>query len=252
VTERLAVEQVKLGDLRPYPGNARRGDVAAIADSLEANGQYRPLVVQRGTGYVLAGNGTLQAAQKLGWPSVQVTYLDVDDAQARRIVVADNRTHDLGGYDDRALLALLRDLGDDLTGTGFDADDFDSLLAGLEEADGENPPQPPTALIPGEAPSTPDGGERASVRQSPTYTEYEQQYASRDARFLALSYPPARYVWVIDTAARLADERGLADTADVLLNLLAEAAREIPPAADADVSPEAVRAAETPREPVNA
>ena len=116
----LTVERVQLGKLRPYPGNARRGDVDAIAESLSVNGQFRPLVVQRSTGYVLAGNHTLQAAQRLHWSAVDVTYLDVDDAAARRIVIADNRTADLGGYDDRALLALLRDLGEDsLAGTGY-------------------------------------------------------------------------------------------------------------------------------------
>ena len=61
----LTVERIKLGDLRPLPGNARRGDVDAIVDSLRRNGQFRPLVVQRSTGYVLGGNHTLQAAQRL-------------------------------------------------------------------------------------------------------------------------------------------------------------------------------------------
>jgi hypothetical protein len=52
---RLEVVQAPLGDLRPYPGNARRHDVDAIAGSLRVNGQFRPLVVQRGTSHVLGG-----------------------------------------------------------------------------------------------------------------------------------------------------------------------------------------------------
>nr|WP_278259535.1 ParB N-terminal domain-containing protein [Nocardioides convexus] len=87
-----------------FEGNARRGDVQKIAHSLQANGQYRPLVVRRETSEVLAGNHTFQAAQLLGWESVLVTYLDgLTDAQARKIVLVDNKSNDAAGYDDTAL-----------------------------------------------------------------------------------------------------------------------------------------------------
>lgn len=41
---------------------------------------------------VLAGNHTLQAARELGMAEVTVTQLDVDEEQARRIMLVDNRT----------------------------------------------------------------------------------------------------------------------------------------------------------------
>lgn len=127
---RLLVERVLVSDLKTYPDNPRRGDTAAIAESLKAHGQYRPLVVQRSTGYVLAGNHTLKAALDLGWEEIEVTRLDVDDDAARRIVLVDNRSNDLARYDDDELVALLASLDGDFTGTGFDADDLDALLAG--------------------------------------------------------------------------------------------------------------------------
>jgi ParB/Sulfiredoxin domain len=58
----LQTSQVPLSDLRAYPGNPRRGDVEAIKTSLRAHGQYRPIVVNRPTMQVLAGNHTLEAA----------------------------------------------------------------------------------------------------------------------------------------------------------------------------------------------
>lgn len=127
-------------DLRPYRGNPRRGDVDAIAASLEAHGQYRPLVVNEGshTGHaleVLAGNHTLQAARKLGWEEVLVSVVDVDEQQAAKIVAVDNRTNDLADYDTDALLDLLRGL-DDLDGTGYDTDDVDELVSDDEGAPG--------------------------------------------------------------------------------------------------------------------
>lgn len=247
---RLTVEQVKLGQLRAYPGNARRGDVDAIAESLRVNGQYRPLVVQRSTGYVLGGNHTLQAAQRLGWPSVQVTYLDVNDEEARRIVVADNRTADLGGYDDRALLTLLREVGDDLTGTGYDLDDYDELLAALEQADADSPPQEPTVLLT-DPPAAADGpaaggapAEPGTARQAPSTAEYESAYGTGGTRFLALTFTPARYAWLVQRMAALAADRGADSDSDLILSLVAEAAGQIPPAADAEVPAAELAAAE--------
>ncbi len=93
--------------LVPYEKNARQGDVATLMESLEVNGQYRPIVVRRGTNEILAGNHTWKAAVELGWATVKVAFVDVDDEGARRIVLVDNRSNDLATYDDKALTALL-------------------------------------------------------------------------------------------------------------------------------------------------
>lgn len=123
----LASLAVPVASLRPFPGNPRRGDVGAIAESLRVNGQYRPVVVNRRTSEILAGNHTFAAALTLGWDQIAATFVDVDGVQAARIVLADNRTADLGSYDDALLADLLRPL--DLEGTGFDQGALDELLA---------------------------------------------------------------------------------------------------------------------------
>lgn len=122
-----------VSELTAYRGNPRRGNVDAIAASLKAHGQYRPIVVNEGskTGHpfeVLAGNHTLQAAKLIGLDEVLVSIVNVDDQQAAKIVAVDNRTNDLAEYDEAALLSLLRDL-DDLDGTGYDVDDLDDLIS---------------------------------------------------------------------------------------------------------------------------
>jgi ParB-like chromosome segregation protein Spo0J len=138
----LVKHAVKVDELTPYPGNARRGDVDAIAESLEAHGQYRPIVVRRETKEVLAGNHTLRAAVQLKWTHVAVTYVDVDEEQAARIVLVDNRTNDAAGYDDQALADLLKPLQESengLIGTGFDAEACEALLESLKPAEPEPP-----------------------------------------------------------------------------------------------------------------
>ena len=129
------VESVAIGSLTSYPTNPRRGDIDAIASSLAAHGQYRPIVVQSSTNFVLAGNHTLKAAKKLGWKKIKITRVDVNEEQARKIVLADNRMTDLAGYNEPLLKSLLNALPE-LDGTGFtqsEVETLDRLLDGGEK-----------------------------------------------------------------------------------------------------------------------
>jgi hypothetical protein len=118
---------VKVGDLKGYEKNPRKGNIKAIAESLEINKQYRPIVVQKSTNKILAGNHTWLAAQSLGWEEIAVVYVDVDDMSAKKIVLADNRTNDLADYDGQILAELLRDLGT-AEGTGYSNEDMDAIF----------------------------------------------------------------------------------------------------------------------------
>lgn len=144
-------QRVPLSELSLYHRNPRRGDVKVIKSSLAANGQYKPIVANIGThtgraGEVLAGNHTLMAARDLAedpetgkaWATILVHWVDVDDDRAARIVVADNRTSEVGGFDHEELWALVEDFGSDLDGTGYGVDDLEELakLAGAMDDEG--------------------------------------------------------------------------------------------------------------------
>lgn len=118
---------VSVEKLRFYPGNARLHDDDVIAESLAVNGQYKPLVVQRATDYVLAGNGTLNGAMSLGWTHVAVAYVDVSNEEARRIVLVDNQASDAAENDGGLLAELLGQL-DDYRGSGFTKEMHEALL----------------------------------------------------------------------------------------------------------------------------
>ena len=139
---------VPIEGLVPYGKNPRRGDVDAIAESLTVNGQYKPIVVRAGSNEVLAGNHTLKAARQLGWDKIAVTFVDVDDDGAARIVLVDNRTNDVATYDEAALAELLSSLPD-LTGTGFGAADLDEMLGIKPDAlnDSDDTPEPPAEPV---------------------------------------------------------------------------------------------------------
>src|SRR6516164_2699654 len=70
IVEQLRPLAVPCSDLILDPANARRHpdpNVEAIKASLRVYGQRKPVVVNRRTGTIEAGNGTLQAALALGW-----------------------------------------------------------------------------------------------------------------------------------------------------------------------------------------
>lgn len=124
---------VPIDSVEPYPGNFRRGDLPTICESLTENGQFRPIVVDKTTGYVLKGNHTWQAAKLCDWTEIAAVFIEVDEEQAARIVAVDNRTSDLGEDDTVDLLTWLDGLGGDLDGTGYDEYAVEALEREVED-----------------------------------------------------------------------------------------------------------------------
>lgn len=133
----LDTRTVEIDSIKPHPKNVRQGDVGAISESLKVHGQYRAVVVQRSTSRILAGNHTWKAAKSLGWKTIAAHFIDCDDDRAMRILLADNRANDLAMYDDAGLAELLKQLAetdDGLTGTLYDDDALNDLVADIERS----------------------------------------------------------------------------------------------------------------------
>jgi ParB-like chromosome segregation protein Spo0J len=179
----LTVERVSPSSLIEHPANARRGDVEVIKESIAAHGQFVPLVAQRSTRHVIKGNHTLRAAVELGLESVDVVFLDVDDDQALRIMLIDNRISDLGTYEEQSLTALLAGLSD-LAGTGYEPGDLDARLASLVN------------------------------------DAADASWEERDARSILLTYPVDEHAAVVANLDRHAARLGLDSYSDVVLALI--------------------------------
>lgn len=159
---------IPLTELTPFPGNAKRGDVEQIRSSLRRNGQYRSLVVREGADgssmdgalVVLAGNHTLQALAAEGHKVARCEVIQCDDDTARRINLVDNRSAELGGYDNDALAELLSYMDGDYEGTGYTDDDVQALItppdieelepAGADEDDADTTPPKEPVTKPGD------------------------------------------------------------------------------------------------------
>ena len=135
---------------QPYDKNPRvisDQAVAKVAMSLREYGFQQPIVVDA-QGVIVAGHTRLRAAKSLGLKKVPVVVADLPEEKARAYRLADNRTNQEASWDDDILaeeLDVLKDLGFDLSLTGFDVDEIGKLLAEATEGltDPDETPEPP-------------------------------------------------------------------------------------------------------------
>jgi len=130
----LAVQTVPIASLKPDPANARTHDARnldTIRASLRRFGQQKPIVIDQ-TGVVIAGSGTLLAAEAEGWSEIGVVVSDLIGADRTAYAIADNRSAELAAWDDDALAKMLEQLqgdpGIDAAVTGFDAEEIEAML----------------------------------------------------------------------------------------------------------------------------
>lgn len=143
----MNLETVKLQEISPDPANVRKHsdrNIEAIIASLRAFGQQKPIVVDQ-RGIILAGNGTYEAARRLGWENIQITRTALSGPLATAYAIADNRTAELAEWDSENLalqLQSFRDANLDTAIAGFDEQETNDLLDEfLKDVDGSGTEQ---------------------------------------------------------------------------------------------------------------
>ena len=130
--------------LKHLDGNPRKGNVEAVKKSYKKFGQRKPIVATK-DGEVISGNHQLAAAKELGWNKIAVVFTDDDELTAKAFALADNRTADLGTYDDDLLADMLGAVSSDLEmleATSFTEDDLYNLI-GFEDVKEKELPETP-------------------------------------------------------------------------------------------------------------
>ena len=147
----MKLERIKVSDLSLDPSNVRkhsRQNLDAIKASLRKFGQQKPIVIDA-KGIVLAGNGTLTAAQELGWTEIDVTRTELTGVEATAFAIADNRTAELATWEEDKLAQVLQSLkvedADLFAATGYDDAEVDKMV-GTEVTEDEVP-EPPAEPI---------------------------------------------------------------------------------------------------------
>ncbi len=140
---KLVVESVAIIELKKDPRNARlhpERNLEAIRASLERFGQQKPIVVDT-DGVVIAGNGTMQVAESLGWTHIDVVRTTLKGREALEFALADNRTGELSEWDVQMLGGILADIrSDGVVPTGWTDKELDRFLNSI------TPPDAPAAF----------------------------------------------------------------------------------------------------------
>jgi hypothetical protein len=132
----LETVSVPIDDIQPHPDNPRVGDMDTVKESLQEHGQYRAIVVDSNTKYILAGNHTWRGAKELGWPTILVHWVTPANATAaKKLLLVDNRSSDLSVYDNEKLMPLIEEmmLSGELRGTGYNAEQVDDMMAEMDK-----------------------------------------------------------------------------------------------------------------------
>lgn len=231
------IVRVPAQDIKTHPKNPREGDVDAIAEMIRENGWHGVLVVQRSTGYIVVGNHRYKAGLKVGVDTFPVHYVDIDDMQALRILLADNRASDMATYDDERLLQAITEL----TGKAFVRNELDlqvqispdaavAVLAN-QESTPEEREEARRALTSGDYRGT--GYRKEDVAQlalellpDPNDTEYRtpevmaERYEQTAVRQVMLIMNEEEYAQMVPALKRVRDDKGLETNTDVVMHLL--------------------------------
>lgn len=116
MVEPLQIHVLPISELTPDPNNARvhkRKSLDALCESLSTFGQRKPILITKDK-VVIAGNGTLAAAQILEWQTINCTYVPSEWSQQQitAYALADNATAELSTWDEDLLQVQLEGLKD--------------------------------------------------------------------------------------------------------------------------------------------
>lgn len=136
--KQLSAIKAKISELYSDPANVRTHDeknIAAIAESLKRFGQQKPIILDK-SGVVRAGNGTLEAAKRLGWEEIICCVSDLVSTEMIAYAIADNRSAELAEWDKAQLALLLEELKYNneelMLATGFTDKDIEEISPDFE------------------------------------------------------------------------------------------------------------------------
>lgn len=146
-TEEIRIEYVKLSELVHWPRNPKDHDLGALSQSFARFGYVNPILVDEGSGRMVAGHGRVDMLWHLrnqGQPAPTRVRVQPDgewavpvirgirfrnEAEAEAYLVADNQLVMLGGWRDNDLYEMLKHHveEDTLDGMGFTNEDVQEL-----------------------------------------------------------------------------------------------------------------------------
>ena len=213
------LKMLEVEEVATHPDNPRVGNKAKIKESIQAHGFIDPIVVQKSSMYVLAGNHRLVVAKELGYTEVPARVVDMPDDKARKYVLAANKASDEAGYNEEALAVLLtsildEDEEDPLAGTAYSAKEAETILARAawqDEGDLE---------LPEEEVETHKGEEATGAHKGPKPQDRTAALEALQRRSLILSIPVKVHAELVDAMKKAREDLDVNTTEEMIVELL--------------------------------
>ena len=154
MTNEISVEYVDFEEVESWPRNPKDHDLHEIRKSFYRFGFIKPVLIDEGTGRLVAGHGRLDTLRLLkdrnvppprGVQVIEDKWLIPilkgvefsDPAEAEAFLLADNRIPEMGGWKQDVLDSMIEemsDVDDLLEGTGFEEAGIDKILEREKES----------------------------------------------------------------------------------------------------------------------
>lgn len=127
--------EVELKKLSPFEGNTRihtEMQIKELRRSLKQFGQFRNIVIDE-SNVILAGHGIVTAMLADGWESAKAYRISgLSQKDKAKLLLADNKTQDMGREDFDAVEQLIKEIGDfDIP--GYDESTLKALILDSEQ-----------------------------------------------------------------------------------------------------------------------
>jgi len=136
MSETLTIEQVPIKDLKPMPSNAKKHppeQLARLEESIKEFGFKSPILITQDN-FIISGHGRCKVGKKLGFVTLPAVRLQLTEAQAKALNIADNLTSSTE-YDDDILNQAIKELQQiefNLAALGMDDLDINDRLTETE------------------------------------------------------------------------------------------------------------------------
>jgi len=145
----MEIKKLSIDKLHPAKYNPRKelkpGDpeFEKLKRSIEEFGLVEPIILNKRTGNVVGGHQRLSVLKHLGYTETDCVIIDLDETKEKALNVALNKIS--GEWDDGLLSALLKDIensGFDVSLTGFDVVEIESMFDDEDDIIEDEPPEP--------------------------------------------------------------------------------------------------------------
>ena len=148
----MDIRKIPVKELNPAKYNPRKNlkpgdpEYQKLKRSISEFGYVEPIIWNKRTGNIVGGHQRYKVLLDLGYGEVDCVVLDIDEQKEKALNVALNKI--TGEFDIPLLTDLLKDINDsgfDVSLTGFDADEIDTLfrdsvVSGVKEDGFDKPP----------------------------------------------------------------------------------------------------------------